>query len=154
MDTLVVPISGFCQNSNKNSSQLLGSMWQWVYTITTTTHHRNHPTHHHTNSMSAISQLVLIRFWWNFNGRFIGSSKKYSNCHKKILPNFFWDIHSCGPTFFGPIHFWPKYHLGIKKFLTNNFLNKRLFWTKKFWGPKIFLDKNIFLLFFLTHNIF
>ena len=36
-----------------------------------------HPTppHHHTNSMLAISQLLLTRFWWNFKCRFMGTSR-------------------------------------------------------------------------------
>ena len=32
-----------------------------------------HPTPH-TNSMLAISQLLLTRFWWNFKCRFMGTS--------------------------------------------------------------------------------
>ena len=43
-----------------------------------------HPTtpldHHDTNSMSAISQLLLSRFWWNFKGRFLETSRVDSNC--------------------------------------------------------------------------
>ena len=43
------------------------------------------PTHH-TNSTSAISQLLLTRFWWNFIGRFLWTSRTDSNCHGDICP--------------------------------------------------------------------
>ena len=33
-----------------------------------------HPATHHRNSMSAISQLLLTRFWWNFKCMFLGTS--------------------------------------------------------------------------------
>ena len=35
-------------------------------------------------SISAISQLLLTRFWWNFKGRFLGTSRTDSNCHRDI----------------------------------------------------------------------
>ena len=38
----------------------------------------------HANTMSAISQLLLIRFWWNFKGRFLGTSTTDHNCHADI----------------------------------------------------------------------
>ena len=51
---------------------------------------------HHTNSMSAISQLLLAQFWQNLKGRFLGHSWKDSNyqddicsgniCHGDICP--------------------------------------------------------------------
>ena len=34
----------------------------------------------HTNSMSAISQLLLTRFWPNFKGRLLGTYTTDSNC--------------------------------------------------------------------------
>ena len=37
-------------------------------------------------SISGISQLLLTRFWWNFTGRFLGTSRKASNCHGDICP--------------------------------------------------------------------
>ena len=47
-----------------------------------------HPsTTHHTNSMSAISQLLLARFWPNFKGRFLGLSLTDPNCHDDICPS-------------------------------------------------------------------
>ena len=37
-------------------------------------------------SISAISQLLLTRFWWNFKGRFLGTSRTDSNCQGDICP--------------------------------------------------------------------
>ena len=37
-------------------------------------------------SISAISQLILTRFWWNFKGRFLGTSTTDHNCHRDICP--------------------------------------------------------------------
>ena len=44
------------------------------------------PTTTHTNSMSAISQLLLTRFWWNFKGRFLETFRTDSNCQGYICP--------------------------------------------------------------------
>ena len=35
-------------------------------------------------SISGISQLLLTWFWWNFTGRFLGTSRADSNCHSDI----------------------------------------------------------------------
>ena len=35
-------------------------------------------------SISGISQLLLTRCWWNFTGRFLGTSRTDSNCHSDI----------------------------------------------------------------------
>ena len=40
----------------------------------------------HTNSMSAIYQLLLTWFWWNFKSRLLGTSRTDSNCHGDICP--------------------------------------------------------------------
>ena len=44
-----------------------------------TLHHHHHPPPPPppptANSMSAISQLLLTRFWWNFKGSFLGASR-------------------------------------------------------------------------------
>ena len=53
-------------------------------TITTTTTVASPP--HHRNSISAISQLLLTRFWWNFKGRFLWTFRTDSNCHGDICP--------------------------------------------------------------------
>ena len=37
-------------------------------------------------SISAISQLLLARFWPNFKGRFLGPFWTYPNCHNDICP--------------------------------------------------------------------
>ena len=44
-----------------NTTQRLGLTTKWLCK----------PHHHHRNSISAISQLLLTRFWWNFKGRFL-----------------------------------------------------------------------------------
>ena len=36
--------------------------------------------------MSAISELLLTRFWWHFKGRYLGTSRTDSNCHRDICP--------------------------------------------------------------------
>ena len=35
-------------------------------------------------STSGISQLLLTRFWWNFKGSILGTSRTDSNCHGDI----------------------------------------------------------------------
>ena len=47
--------------------------------------HTPHPTTQR-NSMLAISQLLLTRFWWNFKHRFLGTSKTDSNYQVDICP--------------------------------------------------------------------
>ena len=37
-------------------------------------------------SISAISQLLLSKFWSNFKGKFLGTFKLDSNCHDEICP--------------------------------------------------------------------
>ena len=71
-----------CQNPNSTSTQQqLNESWVW---------HENdfaHPTTtHHRNSMSVISQLLLTRFCWNFERRFMGLSWTDFNCHSNICP--------------------------------------------------------------------
>ena len=70
----------YCQNPNLTSTQHLGLTWKWLC--------KPHPTHptHHRNSMSAISQLLLTRLWWNFKGRLLGTSRTDSNCQGDICP--------------------------------------------------------------------
>ena len=46
--------------------------------------HTTPPTNPHRNSMSAISQLLLTRFWWNFKRRLLVTSRTDSNCHSDI----------------------------------------------------------------------
>ena len=40
----------------------------------------------HIRSMSAISQLLRTRFWWNFKGRFLGTFRTDSSCQGDICP--------------------------------------------------------------------
>jgi len=63
-----------CQNPNLTLTQRLGFTWKWLYTPT------------HRNSKSAIYQLLLTKFWWNFKGRFLGTSRTDSNWHGTIYP--------------------------------------------------------------------
>ena len=54
-----------------------------------TLHHHHHHHHHPPttgNSMSAISQLLLVRFWWNLKGTFLGASRTDSNSQVDICP--------------------------------------------------------------------
>ena len=51
----------------------LGFTRKWLHTTT-------------TNSMSAISQLLLARFWPNLKGRFLGPSLTDPNSHGDICP--------------------------------------------------------------------
>ena len=47
--------------------------------------HTPPPTHApHTNSISAIFQLLMTRFWWNYKDRLPGTSRTDSNCHSDI----------------------------------------------------------------------
>jgi len=58
------------------------------HTTTTTTH----PP---TNSTSAISQLLLTRFWPNFKRRFLGPSLTHPNCHGDICPGNICPVDIC-----------------------------------------------------------
>ena len=60
-----------------NLNTTVGFYVKWLYTTTNT---------HHRNSMSAISQLLLPRFWWNFKGRFLWPYRTDSNCQGEICP--------------------------------------------------------------------
>ena len=64
-----------CQNPSLTSTQRLGFTRKWLYN-----------PHHHTNSKSGISQLLLARCWQNFKGRFLGISRTDSICHGNIYP--------------------------------------------------------------------
>ena len=72
----------YCNGSLKlskpqpNLNTRLGLTIKWLCT----------PTTHHRNSMSAISQLLLNGFWWNFQGRFLGTFRTDSNCQGDICP--------------------------------------------------------------------
>ena len=59
-----------------NLNTRLGLTIKWLYT-----------TPPHRNSMSAISQLLLTRFWWNFKGRFLWTFRTDSNCQGDICPH-------------------------------------------------------------------
>ena len=63
--------------------------------------------------MSAISQLLLTRFWWNFKGRFLGAYRTDSDCHGNICPDNicpgdiwpFKEYHGC---------YWPNFDETLK----------------------------------------
>ena len=40
-------------------------------------------------SISGISQLLQTWFWWNFKGKFLGTSRTDSNCPTDIFPGIF-----------------------------------------------------------------
>ena len=67
-----------CQNPNQTSTQGLGLRRKWLC--------KPHHPPHHTNSMSALSQLLLARIWWNFKGRFMWTFRTDSNCQCAICP--------------------------------------------------------------------
>ena len=69
-----------CQNPNLTSTQ------GWVWHKNDFAHPTTTTTPHHRNSISAISQLLLTRFWWNFKGRFLWTSRTDSNCNGDICP--------------------------------------------------------------------
>ena len=102
-----------------------------------TLHHPPPPTTTE-NSMSAISQLLLARFWPNFKGRFLGTSRRDSYCYVDICP---------GNICPGDICPYQIYFEPSQNFWDSKFLDPNLFWTnfypKIFWlhffGP-IFLD--------------
>ena len=58
---------------NHNSTQPNITL-SWVRHENDFAHHPT-TTPHHRNSMLAISQLLLTRFWWNFKCRFMGTSR-------------------------------------------------------------------------------
>ena len=75
-------ISLYCQNPNSTSTkEQFNKSWVWLEND-----FAHHPPHHHTNSMSVISQLLLTRFWWNFKRRFMGLSWTDFNCCSNICP--------------------------------------------------------------------
>ena len=47
-------------------------------------------------SISGISQLLLTRFWWNFTGKFLGTSRKDSNCHLSRQHLLWWHLYISG----------------------------------------------------------
>ena len=128
----------YCQNPNLTSTQQLGFTRKWLYT-----------THHHRNSMSAISQLLLTRFWWKLKGRFLGTSKTDSRfmvtfvqasgiiCSHNIFP--YQEYLSC---------YWPDYDeilkVGSWEHLEEVF-GSNIFFIQNFW-VSIFLDLSCFLL--------
>ena len=60
-----------------NLNTRLGLTRKWLCTP--------HPTPTtHRNSISAISQLLLTRFWWNSKGRFLWTFRTDSNCQGDI----------------------------------------------------------------------
>ena len=77
-------------------------------------------------SISGISQLLLTRFWWNFAGRFLGTSIKDFNCQVDICPG-----NICPGNFF-PGHICPHqeylsyYWPDVDKTLNVNFFDHLL----------------------------
>ena len=128
-----------------------------------------HHHHHHKNSMSAISQLLLTRFWWNFKGRFLWTFRTESNCQGDICPcnicprnicpyqqylscywadfdqsfwtQFFGALIFIDHNFFGPNFFRLKYFLDQKVFGPKIFSLQIFFWPKFFW-TRFFSDLN------------
>ena len=121
-----------------------------------TLHHHHPPTH--LNSMSAISQLLVARFWSNFKDRFLGTSRTDSNCYGDIYPGNicpgdicpYQEYLSC--YCFGPNKLFCSLNLWDLKFFWPTHFSDKIFWTKKFsntiffdpiyFGPKICRKQN------------
>ena len=78
-------------------------------------------------SISGVFQLLLTRFWPNFNGRFLGPCLTDANClATKIFSKFFFQT-----QFFSKI------------FSDTKSIGPKIFWTHNFFGPKVFRPKII-----------
>ena len=78
-------------------------------------------------SISAISQLLLARFWPNFKGRFLGPFWTYPNCHSDIFKKYS-----------------PPKNVAEKRILLQKNLPNSKFQRKK-WIQKMFAEKNVCL---------
>ena len=122
-----------------------------------TLHH--HPPPIHTNSMSAMSQLLLTQFWWNSKGRILWTSRTNYNCHCDICPCniclgdicLYQEYLRC---------YWPDFY---QNFCTQCFegpilFGSTFFWTKHllpqlcFWKNKSFAQKSFYLEFIRIQN--
>ena len=122
-------------------------------------------TLHHTNSMSAISQLLVARFWPNFKGRFLGTSRTDSNCYGDICTVNICPGDICPDQEYLSCN-WPdfdqtflnKFFFLGRNIIWPNHFGQKYFWTKPFWS-KIFIDPKIFWQtiyqpkFFFTNNL-
>ena len=91
--------------------------------------------------MLGISQLLLIQFWPNFKGWFLGPSITDANCHGTICSG-----HICPSDICLYRHnlscYWPNFD---QTFGTHQkFLDPRFFFAQKFFRPKFFLTQNLF----------
>ena len=71
-DVLIVKTQTRSQLNFTKHNLKLGWTRKW---LCTPPHPPPHPSPHQRNSMSAISQLLLTRLWWNFKCRFLGTSR-------------------------------------------------------------------------------
>ena len=69
-----------CQNHNSTQPNIT----KFVFDPKMTMHTTHHPTH--TNSMSAITQLLQNRFSQNFENMFFGTSSRDTNYHIDVCP--------------------------------------------------------------------
>ena len=99
------------------------------------------------NNPHQILQLLLTKFWPNFKGNFMGTSRTDANCYGEICPGNICPSNIC------------LYQQYLRCFWSNF---DQAFWTqfsrgpKKFFEPKIFLDSNFVqtLIFFQTQIFF
>ena len=86
-------------------------------------------------SISAISKLLLTRFWPNFKVSFLGPSLADVKCHGEICSGIIWLGNIC------------PYQQNLRCYWTNfdqTFPAQKFFWTQFFFRPKINLDPNFF----------
>ena len=105
-------------------------------------------------SILGISQLLLTRFWPNFEGGFLGPSLTDANCHGDICQSNICPGDICPYQDYLSCH-WPNFDqaFGIQLLEASIFFDRNPF-TKilldpNFWDPKIFLDQK-----FCEHKIF
>ena len=130
-------------------------------------------------SISAISQLLLVRFWPNFKCRFLGPLWTYSNCHNDICPGNICPCNICPYKEYLSCY-WPNNDQTLKagswdhlkhiptvtekkNVLPKKNCNKILFWQKqivakkisqtKFFLPKYILPKYFAKIFFFFNLI-
>ena len=100
-------------------------------------------------SISAISQLLLVRFWPNFKCRFPGPLWTYSNCHNDICPGNICPCNICPYKEYLSCY-WPNFDQTLKVGSWDHLKHiptvtgEKMFCQKKF-QQNFFFDKNNFL---------
>ena len=90
-------------------------------------------------SISAISQLLLTRFWPNFKGKFLGQFLQDSNCYGDDI---------C------PGNIYPGNDCPYQQCLSCYWANLNHLFVPNFWGSWFFIDNNFFYQTSADQNIF